>query len=301
LGEDSQGRELSLGELFQKTFELFRKNYTAVIPIFALLGIVSTLLSSAITLSTPTPSIPANFANLTTSQMTSELGSISQYLGYTLSNYFVSWCVLYFAAAVGIWRMNKAVKRSSEKGPNYTSLAVTTILSVLLIEAGAFLLVVGALILATMLYLVLPSAALEGKSAFAAMQRSRQLVSGRWFKTFFLLAGVQIVIAVFANLVGAFAGLPFSGETSTIAVTIASNFITALSFPLVSASMLALYYSNLSKQKQYVPKPPSIYDNMKSQPIPGFPISQHDSCPKCGVSVTQEERFCHNCGMPLQP
>jgi hypothetical protein len=293
--------ELSLSELFQKSFELLRQNYLRVLPIFVLLGIVSTVLSSAISFATPVPNVPTNIASLSNEELSSVFGSISQYLGYTLANYFVSWCILYFAAGLGIWRMNQALRHSEDqRGPNYTSLAVTTVLSVLIIEAGAFLLIIGALILGTMLYLVLASATLERKSAIDAMRRSRQLVSGKWFKTFCLLAGIQIVIVVFSNLVGSVAGLPFSGETSTMAAIVASNFITALSFPLVSASMLVLYYSNLAKQKEYVAKQPSPYDNMMSQPIPGFPISHNEVCTKCGVPVTREERFCHNCGAQLQ-
>lgn len=273
-----------------------------MLPIFITLGVVSTVISSLISLTTPTPNIPADFTSLSSAQMASEFGSISMYLAYILSNYFVSWCILYFAAALGIRRMNSALNRTvDQKGPNYTSLAVTTVLSVMVIEAGVFLLVIGALILGTMLYLVLPSAALEGRSAFSAMQRSRQLVSGKWFKTFVLLAGVQIIIVVFSNLVGSLVGLLFSGETSTAAAIVATNFLTALSFPLVSASMLALYYSNLAKQNQEIPKQPSLYDDLKPQPIPGFPISHSNFCPKCGSPVSQEERFCHNCGTPLQP
>jgi len=134
---------------------------------------------------------------------------------------------------------------------------------------------------------VLASATLEGRSTIEAMRRSRQLVSGKWFKTFLLLAGIQIIIAVISNLVGGIAGLPFSGEVSTMAAVVTSNFITALSFPLVSASMLILYYSKLAKQKEYIPKPPSLYEGMRPEPIQGFPVSQNNSCPKCNASVTR--------------
>jgi hypothetical protein len=300
LGEDSNPveRELSLGELFGRSFNLFRQNYLKVLPIFLSFGIVSTILSSAISYITPSPSIPTNISSLGSGQLSSMASSISQYLGYTLGNYFVTWCVLYFAVGLGIWRMNQ--KPTNQPGPNYLSLAVTTVLSVVIIEAGLFLILIGALILGTMLYLVLAAATVEGRSTFDAMGRSRQLISGRWFKTFCLLAGIQIIIAIVANLVGGIAGLPFSGETSTMAGVVTSNFVMALAFPLVSASMLVLYRSNLAKREQYVPRPPSLYDNMKPQPIPGFPVSQNSFCPKCGASVTQEEKFCHSCGTQLQ-
>ncbi|MDG6904380.1 MAG: glycerophosphoryl diester phosphodiesterase membrane domain-containing protein [Nitrososphaerota archaeon] len=304
MGENSNpiGQELTLGQLFQKSFELFRQNYFRVLPIFAALGIVSTFFSSLISFATPTPSIPLDIASLTNEQLLSAAGPIYKYLGYTLSNYFVSWCILYFAAGLGVFRMNGVLKNSeNQRGPNYMSLAITTVLSVMIIEAGVFVFVIGALILGTMLYLVLPVTMLEGKSMFSAMGRSRQLVSGRWFKTFLLLAGVQIIVAVFSNVVGSFAGLLFSGQISTMAAIVATDFITALAFPLVSASMLVLYYSNLEKKKEFVPRPPSLYDNMRPQPIPGFPVSPNSYCSKCGAAVTQEEKFCHNCGNPLRP
>jgi zinc-ribbon domain len=292
--------EMSIGELFQKSFDLMRRNYSGVLPIFVAFGILSTILSSTITYVTPPASLPTNISGLSNGQMFSLLGSISQYLGYTLANYLVSWCVLYFAVALGISRMNQALTNSrNQNGPNYPNLAVTVVLSVVFIEAGAFLLIVGALILATMLYLVLAVATVERRSAIDAMRRSRQLVSGKWIKTFFLLIGIQIIIAVVSNLLGGIAGLPFSGETSTMAATTASNFITALSFPLVSASMLVLYRSSLAKSNQSMARPPSLYDNMRPQPIPGFPVASN-FCPKCNEPVTREERYCHNCGTLLQ-
>ena len=295
------GHELSLGQLFGRTFDLVRQNYARVLPIFIAFGIASTIVASSISYITPAPNIPANISSLGVGQLSAMFGSISRFLGYTLANYLVSWSILYFAAALGIWRMNQALTHSTnQRGPNYLSLAVTTVLSVMIIEGGIVIFVIGALLLGTMLYLVLASATLEGKSTIDAMRRSRQLVSRRWFKTFCLLAGIQIMIAVISNLVGGFAGLPFSGETSTMGAVVASNFVTALSFPLVSASMLVLYYSNLAPHG-YIPKPPSLYDNMRPQPIAGFPISQNNSCPNCNTSVTSEEKFCHNCGTQLQP
>jgi hypothetical protein len=183
---------------------------------------------------------------------------------------------------------------------NYLGLAATTVLSVLIIEAGIFLLVVGALILGTMMYLTLPACALEKRYGFSAIGRSRQMVSGRWGKTFILLAGVQIIIAIFANLVGGIVGLAFSGELSTMTAVVTTNFFTALTFPLVSASMLVLYHSSRSRQEKVIERTPSPYDDMRPQPIAGFPISPRTFCPKCGSSVTQEEKFCHNCGTQLQ-
>lgn len=290
-------RELSLTEIFGKTYEIFRKNYAGVLPIFFAFGVISTILGSYI--SYITPSVPANLSTLTSGDISSIAGIASKYIGYTLANYFVSWCILYFAAALGILRMNRSFEKAQSR-PNYASLALTTFVSVAIIEAGIFLLVVGALIFATMLYLVLVAATVEGRQTSSAIGRSRQLISGNWAKTFLVLAGVQIAIAVIASLVGAFAGLPFTGEASTMAGVIATNFATALLFPLVSASMLVVYYSNRRKGMEVEKRVPSPYDGMKPQPISGFPISHGAFCQSCGNSVTSEERFCHNCGTKLQ-
>ena len=179
-------------------------------------------------------------------------------------------------------------------------LAFLTIVSVAIIEAGIFVLIVGALVFATMLYLVLVAAAVEGRSTRSAIARSRQLISGNWVKTFLTLAGVQLLIAVLANLIGGVAGLPFTGAASTMAGVIASNFATALLFPLVSASMLVVYYSNRRKGMEVEKRATSPYDGMRSQPISGFPISHNTYCHSCGSSVTNEEKYCHNCGTKIQ-
>ncbi len=292
-------RELSISEMFSRAFDVTRQNYLRVLPIFVLFGIVSTVLASLISYATPSPSLPSNVPNITSSEAAASLFSILSFIGYTLSNYFVSWNVLYFAAGLGISRMNSSVAKSREP-PRYTSLAVATLLSVVIIEAGLFLIIIGALVFAIMLYLALAAVVIEGKSGVSALGRSRQLVSGRWAKTFILLVGVQIIVAIVSNLVGAIAGLPFSGELSTMAAVVATNFVMALSFPLVSASMLVLYYSNRAAETKVFAGPLSPYRDMKPEPLPGFPTPQNNFCPKCGSSVSREEKFCHNCGTQLE-
>lgn len=296
---DQLDRELSLGEIFGRTYDAFKRNYVKVLPVFLAFGVFSTIVGSYISLITPSPPIPANLANLTNGELSSLANVMSKYLGYTLANYFTTWCILYFAVALGISRMNESLQQTQER-PNYASLAMTTIVSVAIIEAGIFLLVIGALVFATMLYLVLVAATIEKKTTLSAIGRSKKLVSGTWAKTFFVLVGVQIAIAIIANLIGGIAGLAFNGETSTLVGVITSNFTTALLFPLISASMLVLYYSNRARREGITKRTLSPYDGLKPQPISGFPIFQNVYCSHCGSSVTSEERFCHNCGTQLQ-
>jgi hypothetical protein len=294
-------RELSISELFSRTFEIAKQHYTRVLPIFVGFGIFSTIVATLFTYAGPSSISLPSVSNITSAQLAATMSSIFAYIGYTLANYFVTWNILYFAAGLGIGRMNRSFAASQEP-LKYSSLALATLLSVVIIEAGLFLILVGALIFAIMLYLVLTAVVIEGKSGVSAIGRSRQLVSGRWGKTFILLVGIQIVVAIVSNLIGAIAGLPFSGELSTIAAVVATNFVMALSFPLVSASMLVLYYSNRATQTTVLRGPTSPYSDMKPEPLPGFPTAQNynNFCPKCGSSVSREEKFCHNCGTQLQ-
>ena len=298
--EPPYDHELNLSELFRQTFALTRKYYLRVLPVFVVLGLVATVISTYISYATPNPAIPSNVQNMTSSELFSLLNSTGQLVGYTLAGYFVSWCILYFAAGIGLWQMSKMLGLGGESTEpsklSYGALALTTLIAVVIIEAGLFLLVIGAIIFGTMFYLSLAACTIEGKSPIAALGRSRKLVSGRWFKTFVILASIQIFIALVANVVSGIVGLPFPvGTEGTIAAVLAQNFVTALAFPLVSASMLVLYLSSKAGHAQVVTKPPSPYDYMKPEPIGAF-AQAPKFCTQCGVSVSKDEKFCHNCG-----
>ncbi|MCL5069021.1 MAG: zinc ribbon domain-containing protein [Thaumarchaeota archaeon] len=300
-GQVPYDHELSLSELFNQTFTIARKNYLRVLPVFVVFGIVSTIFSTYMSYATPSLATPSNLQNLTSTELFALANSAGQLIGYTLANYFVSWCILYFAAGIGLRQMGKALGLAGDSTQsdklNYGALALTTLLAVVIIEAGLFLIIIGALIFGTMFYLSLAASTLEGKSPTASLGRSRQLVSGRWFRTFVLLAAVQIFIVLVASVVSGVVGLPFpSGAEGTLAALLAQNFVTALGFPLVSSSMLVLYMSSKARTVQVSTKPPSPYDYMKPEPVGAFAKQPGRFCTQCGASVTQEEKFCHNCG-----
>lgn len=298
--EPPYDHEPTLSELFKQTFEITRRYYLRVLPVFVVFGLVATLISTYISYATPTPAFPTNIQNMTSTELFAVLNSTAQLVGYSLANYFFTWCILYFAAGIGLWQMSKMLGMGGDStGPsklNYGALAVTTLIAVVIIEAGLFLLLIGTLIFGTMFYLSLAACTIEGKSPIAALGRSRKLVSGRWFKTFVILAAIQIFVALVASVVSGLVGLPFpAGNEGTIAAVLAQNFVTALGFPLVSASMLVLYRSSKAGHERVAMKPPSPYDYMKPEPVGAF-AQVAKFCQQCGVSVSQDEKFCHNCG-----
>ncbi len=295
-------RALTLGELYSKTFQVARKNYFRVLPIFAGFGILVALLFTYISLVTPTPNLPANFSSLSNAQLVASMGSVFRYIGFTLGNYFVTWCLLYIAAGLGIWKMQQAREKtaSGESGSrlHLANLVITAVVTVIIIELGIFLVFVGALFFATMFYLVNAVSVIEGKGPLDALGRSRRLVSGNWTKTFLLLVGIQIIIYIVSALVsGIVALLPFSNDASTLATNFVQEFVLALEFPLVSASMFVLYYSDRGAQEEETKRPPSPYDNMRSQPMDNFGAAGK-LCSACGAALSPEEKFCHNCGAP---
>jgi hypothetical protein len=295
-------RALTLGELYSKTFQVARKNYLHLLPIFAAFGILVALLFTGISAATPMPNIPANFSPSST-DLTSAMDSVFRYIEYTLGNYFVTWSILYFAAGLGIWRIYEAREKTGtddDSGPKLiiANLAITTVITVIIIELGIFLIFVGALFFATMFYLVNAVSVLEGKGPLDALGRSRKLVSGNWGKTFLLLIGIQIIIYIVSALIsGVVALLPLDSNTSMLATNFVQELVLALEFPIVSASMLVLYNSNKGSKEIELRRPPSPYDSMRPQPMDNFGAAGK-SCSACGASLSPDEKFCHNCGAP---
>ena len=252
-------RELSLGESFNKSFDLARKNYLQLLPIFAGFGVLVAVLSTYITYVTPSYNLPTNVASLTQTQLLDAMGSVFRYLEYTAANFLVTWFILYLAAGIGVWKIcqtlgkNQKLTFTPANRINIVNLAVTTFLAVAIIESS-IILIVGPLVFGTLLYLSLAASVIEGKSPLASFGRSRKLSSGKWVKTFLLIIGIQIIIYIVALLVSSIVGLlPLSDSTSTLAVSAAQNFILALEFPLVSASMFVLYSSYNQSQVRAVP------------------------------------------------
>jgi hypothetical protein len=309
MSEKPIDHELSLEELFSQTFAVVRTNYTRVLPVFAAFGVVATAISTYIASVTPSLNFPSltNISGLTPQQITALASTIGRIIGLDFSNDFLSWSLLYFATGIGIWMMNRARDRSSEvvqQKLNWFNLVITTILAVVIVELGVILIVIGALIFATMLYLCLAACTIEARSPLASLGRSKQLASGHWFRTFALLIGVQALVYLISNVLGdVILVLPLASGEGMIISTAVQNFTMALLFPLVSASMLVLYKSRTTKLQQVVvAKPPSPYDHMKPEPFgifaatPSTQTTERVFCPHCGTKLAANAKYCHNCG-----
>jgi hypothetical protein len=90
---------------------------------------------------------------------------------------------------------------------NIFKYAWLSILSGLVIWGGFMLLVIPAIILSVYLYLSQYVLTIEGKTGFAAMTRSQQLVTGAWWPLLGRLAGITLLFVVFFTILGLLLGL----------------------------------------------------------------------------------------------
>jgi hypothetical protein len=303
--DDEPSRELSIGEIFSRSFDLARRNYLQLLPIFVGFGALAALVSTYVRAITPPLVIPTNVSSLTQSQELAVAASLARFLEIRTFNYFVAWLILYFAAGIGVWKIfqimgqkKKLTFELPQRG-NLVPVAVTVLLTIVCIELSSVLLFVGLLIFATMFYVAFSAAVAEGKYFLSSLGRSRSLTSGKMGKTFIVFAGVQLFVYIVARVFSTIVSLL---PISSLAANATLNFVLALEFPFVSASMVILYLSYRRGQEWVAPKPPSLYDEMRSQPMGAYgPQSQGTKkfCSACGAAIMSDERFCHNCGAAL--
>jgi hypothetical protein len=309
------GRELSTSQIFSESFKLTRRFYSRVLPTFAVFGVVCALVNVGLaSLGSRTSGIPANLTANNPAQLVSAETALASQLGLTIAEIALTLFILYLAAGVGVlildgeWRGRQSANSWRLPATNFLTLAVTTAAVLGLVLLGSLLFLIPAFILGTMFYLSLVPASLEGRGTFAAMGRSRSLTSHRRAKTFAILSGTGLIAYIGSSFVGVLFSIPFTGELSTFVSAAAQSFSAALLFPLVSSSMLVLYYSSSLKDRP-LKAPPSPYDDMKAQPMGGtaFPPPPLANtmiarfCSQCGAGAMPQEKYCHNCGRVLQP
>ncbi len=301
--------ELSFGELFDWTWKIAARNYVRVLPLFIIVGVFASLVSYAFSPVTVVPNI--NLTTTNSSSISALSNAIAPAIRWLSNVYFESFLIflaIYFGAGIALsmmdkdWRAKSGQHVATISGKlNYAALAITTFLATAIIFLGSLLIVIGALVLGTYLYLSLVASSVEGKSAFQSLGRSGRLISGRWGKTFLTMIGTFLFVYFVGSAAGiiAFAIVPNSALQGVV-----TFFVMAILSPVIASSMLVLYYSNRQRQARQVmpfstPPARSPYDSMRPAPIGVFGSQASQEvrfCSQCGVRVSPEEKFCHNCG-----
>src|SRR5713226_1234601 len=225
-------RELSLGEVISKTFDVYRRDFAKYFVLFAVVGVitgdVTTLARQAFVL----PTLPSN---PTPQQFSSWFSAFFGALFLLLASIFIV-TVVFSAIAQG-----SAIKLASEqieKGQAGLGTSVKFAASKLLwiwalsivvgiiVFLGLIALIIPGIILAIMYSLAIPVLLIENKGVFDSMRRSRELVGHRWLKTFATYLVLAIIVIIASVIVSAITG-PLG-----VAAPVVNGILSALYQPL---------------------------------------------------------------------
>jgi hypothetical protein len=247
LSDHDVKRELSLTEVFSKTFDVYRQGFTKYFVLFAVVEAIISVVTAIAQHTFILPSLPSN----------------------PTPEQFFNWAPSFFAALIPLVALigivnivftpiaqGGAIKLASEQiekrqvelgasirfaASKLLSIWALNIMVGVIVVLGFIALVIPGIILAIMFTLAFPALLLENKGVFESMGRSRELVGHRWLKTFATFLVLAIFVAVASAIVGTISG-PF-GVASPLVSGILSAFYQPL-FPILQA---VYYYSNLAR------------------------------------------------------
>jgi len=290
--EQGIGRELSLGEVISKTFEVYRRDFAKYFVLFAVVGVIVQVVTTLAQQAFVLPILPVN----PTPQQ------FSTWFSALFAAFFLLIAVIFAVNIVfSTIAEGSAVKLASEqitKGQvnlgASVRFAVSRLLSIwalsivvgVIVFLGFIALIVPGIILAIMFSLALPVLLIENKGVTESMGRSRELVGKRWLKTFatFLVLGIILLVASF--IVSAISG------SLGILGPVVNGILSALYQPLFPILMAVYYYSNLARISQ---PPPG---QMPMGPPATFQAGMK-LCPTCGTPNVSSATFCIRCGARL--
>ncbi|HZY93655.1 MAG TPA: hypothetical protein VFE98_02205 [Candidatus Bathyarchaeia archaeon] len=240
-------RELSLGEIISKTFQVYRRDFIKYFLLFAMvgviIGVVTTLAQNAFVL----PTLPSN----PTPQQFRDWfpGFLGAIVPLVASIFIVNVVFSPIAQGSSIKLASEQIEKAQADLGTAVKLAVSRLLWMwalsivvgIIVFLGVIALIVPGIILAIMFSLVLPVLLIENKGVFDSMSRSRELVGHRWLKTFatFLVLGIIVIIA----------SLIVSAITGPLGVVgpVVNGILSAFYQPLFPILMTVYYYSNLAR------------------------------------------------------
>jgi zinc ribbon protein len=286
-------RELGFGEIFSKTFEMYRRDFTKYFALFAVVGVIVQVVTSLAMQAFVLPTLPIN----PTSQQ------LSSYLSALLGAIFLLIAVIILVNIIfSTIAEGAAIKLTSEqitKGEaslgGSIRFTVSKLLSIwalsiivgIVVGLGFIALIVPGIILAIMFSLALPALLIENKGVFDSISRSRQLVSHRWGKTFGTFLALGIIVIIASLIVSA-----ITAPLGTIIGPVANGILSAFYQPLFPILMAVYYYSNIARTSQAPPGQMPMAPTTTLQP--GMKI-----CPTCGTMNLASASFCTKCGARL--
>src|SRR5436309_8556006 len=286
--EQSIKRELSLGEVIQKTFELYRRDFTKYFVLFAIVGAI---IGVVMTIARQIFILPTLPSNPTPQQVYTWLPGFFATLIPLISSIVIVSIVFSAIAQGSAIKMGseQIVKGQTDLGGSVRFTAsklpwiwALSIVVGIIVFLGFIALIIPGIILAIMYSLALPVLLIENRGVLDSMGKSRQLVSHRWLKTFATFLVLAIIVIIASAIVNAITG-PLG-----IAGPVVNGILSAFYQPLFPILMTVYYYSNLARITT-LPADQMPTPAMTAQAGMKF-------CPSCGTQLASSATFCSKCG-----
>src|SRR5438309_2906676 len=287
--EQGISRELGLGEVISKTFEVYRRGFAKYFVLFTVVGVIVQVVTTLAQQAFVLPTLPVN---PTPQQFSSWFSALFAAFFLLIGVIFVV-NIVFSTIAEGSSVKMASVQITKGQVSLGASIrfAVSRLLSIwalsiivgIIVVLGFIALIIPGIILAIMYSLALPVLLIENKGVMESMGRSRQLVSHRWAKTFgtFLVLGIIVLIASF--IVSAISG------SLGILGPVVNGIISALYQAIIPILMDVYYYSNIARISQ--PPPGQMPMGPTATFQPGMKL-----CPTCGTQNVSSSTFCTKCG-----
>ncbi len=281
-------RELSLGEVVSKVFELYRHNFVTYLVLFLVVDVVFAVATTGVHEAASLPPLPTSPTPQQLSNWVStNLGTLV--LGL-ITLLVVALVVFPVAEGATIKMASDEVQNRPSEIRASLSFAASRLLSMwalgfivgVLVILGVIALVIPGVILAIMFSMVLPALLLGNSGIIGSLSRSRELVGHRWLKTFATFLVLVTIIAIASAIFG-LVSAPFGSASNFVSTTLG-----ALTAPILPIAMTVYYYSNLAR---IAPAPAEGAPFARPAAPPGMKF-----CTNCGAQLETSAVFCSKCG-----
>jgi len=210
--EEGIKRELSLGEVIKKTFELYQRDFTKYFVLFAIVGAI---IGVVMTIARQIFILPTLPSNPTPQQVYTWLPGFFATLIPLISSIVIVSIVFSAIAQGSSIKMGseQIVKGQTDLGGSVRFTAsklpwiwALSIVVGIIVFLGSIALIIPGIILAIMYSLALPVLLIENRGVLDSMGKSRQLVSHRWLKTFATFLVLAIIVIIASAIVNAITG-----------------------------------------------------------------------------------------------
>jgi hypothetical protein len=229
-------REQSTGELVRNTFQIYRRHFLIVVPIYALINLPTAILTTFLP------------------------DSLSRMATYGLDLLFVTPLAV-ACISVLLWDVcmgnTPSVSRAFRKVMSAGGLRVlgVNLLMVLALSTGFLLLVVPMLVAFAWFMLVVPVAMLEELSARRAMRRSRQLGKGHYLRNLGVLLGIYGVVMALhvlgVGLVGVIAMPMWPVASDAWILELTAALAKCLTGPIFTISAILIYFDMRARKEAH--------------------------------------------------